>query len=509
MGEKVLVNFNAKIKPVKPINSEFTLCKAYVMALGKNRNMSYFSKEAVEDAMPTLFNIPVVGHIYIDEDGGYKMGGHDIALVQNGGEYVFQSLCVPFGTVPQQDNYYFEDITEPNGETHTYLVADIILWTARYPELEKAIYSDEIYFGQSMEINPLETAPLAEEKSYTSITKYEYSALCLLGKSDDPDYHVEPCFPAARVEPYKFSADNEFQKLMDELIAELNLCYSANSDKKGGECFVDDVKREFEEQPSAETAEAPVEEKEFDQSNEENDNQTNEEANTEENFNAENQGAGTSPEVTEKPLFFATFMQKFEAIVEAVSEKNVVERDDEGYYVGETYHYVEDFDDQFIYVSRWIWKGNDSRTTDNGRFTYTFDEQSFKVTITGDFELMIVKWLTLDENAKLEEMRAEYQQLVEFRDNQLQKAHQARVDEVINQFREDLGEVKEFNDLVEIAYTYKDISALQEKCYALRGKYGVTKPKKSQLPKAPLNFESKVSDEFEEFFQTYGTLNQA
>ena len=50
------------------------------MAIGKNVNKTIISKESVDDALPTLFNIPVVGHLYIDENGEIRLGGHDIIL---------------------------------------------------------------------------------------------------------------------------------------------------------------------------------------------------------------------------------------------------------------------------------------------------------------------------------------------------------------------------------------------------------------------------------------------
>ena len=68
MGKELIaITFKAKIKPVKPINEQFTLCKCFVMAIGKNVNKTIISKESVDDALPTLFNIPVVGHLYIDK----------------------------------------------------------------------------------------------------------------------------------------------------------------------------------------------------------------------------------------------------------------------------------------------------------------------------------------------------------------------------------------------------------------------------------------------------------
>ena len=175
MTKRYTVEFNAKVTPVKPLNDEFTLCKCYVMALDKNRNLSFISQDAADAALPTLFNIPVIGHLYVDDEGKYHMGGHDMTIVQNSdGQYEFKSICVPYGVVPQQDGIHYEDIQEPNGDTHTYLVADVILWTGRFPELHEAVYNEETYFGQSMEINVHNYAPLDEDKNYTNILEYTY-----------------------------------------------------------------------------------------------------------------------------------------------------------------------------------------------------------------------------------------------------------------------------------------------------------------------------------------------
>ena len=55
MGKELIaITFKAKIKPVKPINEQFTLCKCFVMAIGKNVNKTIISKESVDDALPTF-----------------------------------------------------------------------------------------------------------------------------------------------------------------------------------------------------------------------------------------------------------------------------------------------------------------------------------------------------------------------------------------------------------------------------------------------------------------------
>ena len=72
MGNKYTsITFNAKVKPIKPINPEFDLVKIYVQGVGKNRNGSYMSKTNIQKSLPTLNYCPVVGHLleYTDNEG--------------------------------------------------------------------------------------------------------------------------------------------------------------------------------------------------------------------------------------------------------------------------------------------------------------------------------------------------------------------------------------------------------------------------------------------------------
>lgn len=103
--------------------------------------------------------------------------------------------------------------------------------------------------------------------------------------------------------------------------------------------------------------------------------------------------------------FSATYRQKREALANALDPK--IEKDADGNITYEEYLWVEDFDDTYVFVEKSIW------TTDNhertyGRFTYTFDEETLTATITSEFEEMVLVWLTLEENQKLQEERANF-----------------------------------------------------------------------------------------------------
>ena len=232
------LKFKAKVTPIEKINDEFTLCKCYVQGVGKNRNFSYMSKENIQRCLPTLSYAPVVGHLIdkLDEDGnptGEKyMGGHDYYIDD---DWNLKSACVPYGVV-KADSFDFETVKEYEDEIETeYLTAEVILWTGRYPELMEAIYSDDFYFNESMEISVSEYRPYEEDSNYTELTDFTYSALCLLGKADDktsPE-HTEPCFVESKVIPVQYSLEREdFSKVMGELKNELAFYF--NKDKIDG-----------------------------------------------------------------------------------------------------------------------------------------------------------------------------------------------------------------------------------------------------------------------------------
>lgn len=244
------LKYTSKVNPLQKINDEFTLCKVYVQGVGKNRNFSYMSKDAIERALPTLSYCPVVGHLHdkYDEDGnkvGSYMGGHDMEITD---DWELRSACVPYGVV-KEDSFNFEMVEEYADNTQTeYLTAEVILWTGRYPELMDAIYSEDFYFNQSMEIAVEEYKPYEEDSNYTDITDFTYSALCLLGKADDKnsEEHTEPCFVEAKVIPVQFSIENErFEQIFSEMKNQLAF-YLNNSDGKE-EVPVEDNKNIIEE----------------------------------------------------------------------------------------------------------------------------------------------------------------------------------------------------------------------------------------------------------------------
>lgn len=497
MSENMLTGFfKAKVKPIKPVNEEMTLCKCFILALGKNNNKSNISKDAADDALPTLFGIPVVGHIYVDEDGVPHMGAHDMKIVKNDkGKYVFKMITVPYGFVPPQDNVHYEEVTEKDGTVNTYLVADIILWTGRYPELLETKYDDEIYFHQSMEIKTLESKTV---DGYTDILKYRYRALCLLGKDDDEDFNQSPCFPSARVEAYCFSLDDEkLDELFEEFRNKIGECYGNNrSFEEGGKEAmelekINEILKEFniekpEDLPFAITEDMTEErlremitemqkpEGTFSENGE-----GSEDGKTEGEGEpaVEPQAEGSEPAVepvepAQEPaeggadnnfgLTANAKSEKLRTMAKALGDKS-------------SDCYLMDYDDEFVYVEFCTYGCTCNRNV--YRIAYTESNTEYAFDLNSKVEVFVA-WLTAEEIAARDKKEEEYKGLVEFKENQLKENKEREYAGVISEFS-DLSDIDEYKTVVGEALNFESADALREKLFAVRGRYGKFKTKTS------------------------------
>lgn len=254
--ERFSLNNVSRFEFVKQFNSEFSLFKCWVAGVGKNRNMSYIGKDVMNNALPSLSYVPVVGHLIKGDDGKYRLGSHDVILDSDTWELV--PLTIPVGVV--MENSFDYEIVNEYGKDVEYVTANLILWTGRYPELFDCKYSDDIFCAESMEIDVSQFRPLEEDSNYNEILDFKFSALCLLGKSDDPELNNEPCFISSHLESV-FSAD-EFAIKFKELKEEIQKCFA----KEEGETMEDNkeliTEEEITEEEIAETEEIPVEETE-------------------------------------------------------------------------------------------------------------------------------------------------------------------------------------------------------------------------------------------------------
>lgn len=496
-GNRTAIEFEGKLVPVKPINDTFTLAKCYVMALGRNKRRLDFSKEVVEDALPTLFNIPVVGRLYQDEDGNLHMSGHDKRLVKdNDGKYRFKKLTVPFGVVPQQENVSFEEVEEKDGKKNTYLVADVILWTGRFPELMDAAYGEEILFNESMEIDFFDFEKTKDQ--YTKVKKFQFTALCLLGKSDDAEFNVAPCFPSSRVEAYEFSEDDAWAQLTKEFKEELAKVFGEFSETKfdkGGKGMltserIAEILKEYGIAQDKLTFDfSEMSEEDFT-------------AKLKEEFEIPSNEPAAEPPVETDPKFVGdvTYNQRNEALWTAAHKLDRCEQ-----YVNECY-YVNDFNDKFVYMYH-VKQDSNGEIKEHIRCSYIVDGEGAVIDIATAVPVRLT-WVTKEDEAAMAARNAEFAELEKYKADREEADKRKEYGEIISQFS-DLTEVDEYKTVVGNAMEFSSVEELEKELYALRGKYGTAATKKkinADSVRIPVSFskdENSLAAKERRFIERY------
>ena len=459
---------SAKISKIETVNKEFDHVKIYTFGVGANRNYSYVSKTELDKALPSLNYLPVVGHLIeeYDADGnvtGRYFGGHDYVVTD---DLKVKMLTVPYGVVISDTAQY--ETVEEYGQQVEYLTTEAYLWTGRYPEMKDAIYSGETWFGESAEISFEQWRPWSENSLYTELLDVNFSALCLLGKSDDPEKHTEPCFQSARVEPMDnstFALDGaQFSQLMGEMREQLAFSLENRQlHQKGGSEMTqeerDAIFAEFSLTPS---------DVDFDLTEEMSADELREKL---EAFKAAKEG--------QTSLFSMTYRQKDDAIREAIRAFNKEERDAQGKLVKEVYCYLNDFDDEFAYFCASVYTPQ-SCADKHYKCAYSIGEDG-KAAMNGEAQEVFLKWLTAEEVQKIEADQNRLNELIQFKQSVEESEFAEKKDTLLNEFS-DVAGLEEFSAIKDELETRKtgSVDDIEMKLFALRGKQvKLEKPAKS------------------------------
>ncbi len=194
----------SSITDIQDLNSSFAKGKIKVMYLGSNQNNSHFTKEAVEKALPSLANVPVVCNWNKETE---EIGGHDVELATDSdGKLVLRTLTDPCGVVPKDATFSFQEENIDENTVREYLIADdVILWK-RQPVYQHIAKENKVSHSMEIAIHKATKDP----DGILHIEEFEFTALCLLG-------NCEPCFEGSCLELYSLqSFGNQMSQMMKE-----------------------------------------------------------------------------------------------------------------------------------------------------------------------------------------------------------------------------------------------------------------------------------------------------
>ena len=416
-------------------SDQFLKLRLRVCHDGESPNKTYFTKDTMAEANKSLEYIPLLAHVFIDENGKPVLGAHDMHIEEdklNKGEtrVVYDEL--PIGVVPSlADNNC--SIEEYNGKNYTFV--DCYLWRD-YSNYAEQLVEDAENVKLSMEIDFQEDSLSydAANERY-NIAAYRYRGITLLNEKYGTG------MKDALATTANFSANEDIKSKMIVLMEELQNCLREynknNSSEEGGKADMDIEEVVVEETMMEETV--VVEEVE-----------TVEEVAIEETMSEE--------PIAEEEMLSEEVVET-EEFVEAVPEDLVctfrISHDDTRYALqnllnsicGENqFLYIESVYDGYFYYADY--------------FTGDAYKQAYKVrkdvvSFSGDPERVYREFVTQAEKDELENLRKKYVELQAFKDDYDASVLKAQKDAVFAKAEYAcLSENENFKQLMEDADKY-------------------------------------------------------
>lgn len=491
------------ISNIEEINNSFVRASLKVMYTGKNRNNTHFSKEAIEKASPSIKNVPIVCHYRKEDD---CIGGHDMDLeLTDEGNIQVINLTTPCGVVPDHAVTRFETYTDDAGRVREYFVIDgVILWK-REQSVQYLLNNLNGICNHSMEIDVIKTQEM--EDGYIDIADYQYTALCLL----EADM---PCFEGSQLTVYSFDNFKEKYMTMLEEIRQLNFNMEG-----GNEALENEVKELDIITPVPEVSEQTEVIDEITESETEIQEETpvaDVVANVSENVSPNDDDEGinsTEPEpiTAEAPEGqFALEEPRRRALNQAVLDCGY---DNDGYplYTFVDYDpelqevYVYDTRDRNLYGFEFTINGDvvtiDTNTKARKKFAIVpyegVEPQEFSLKY-GDYSI---------KAREFDKITDELTELREYKVNIEKSIHEAAVKEVLDRFT-DISETEAFETLAKNAANLS-IEALEEKCYAIRGRIQSTQYsllEENKTPKLMAHVKNEEAVPYGGLFEKYGIV---
>ena len=219
-----------------------------------NANKSHISTKSMKYAIPTAYNMPILGYIYKDDNDEYQFAGHEF-FVDDNNEIVYEEQ--PCGVIPESADL---KLVKYDGDDKSYLEGVGIVWRTYTKASE--IIEREKELSVSVELMVDELSFDAENKELI-IDKFRFSGVTILGKDKDTGKDIQPGMVNSEISMSDFSEEKNSVFSQNEkvikLLSELNekidgLNIDNQNSKEGGK---EPLKKEFDEQAEEEIKDTP------------------------------------------------------------------------------------------------------------------------------------------------------------------------------------------------------------------------------------------------------------
>lgn len=182
-----------------------------VMHTGANLNKTSFTKDAINKAVPTIRNTPILGYVVDEldeEDKDFKGHEHELRITDKDVEYVYAGQA--YGVIPESCNPRWIVKDDGTGIEREYLRVDGLIWTKFSDPVD--IFTRDGTKNHSVELTDMACGP-ADKNGNVPVGSFKFDGCCILSTTDPS---IKPAMTGSCVTA-NFSVEDITAQIRDRL----------------------------------------------------------------------------------------------------------------------------------------------------------------------------------------------------------------------------------------------------------------------------------------------------
>lgn len=182
-----------------------------VMHTGANLNKTSFTKDAINKAVPTICNTPILGYVVDEldeEDKDFKGHEHELRITDKDVKYVYAGQA--YGVIPESCNPRWIVKDDGTGIEREYLRVDGLIWTKFSDPVD--IFTRDGTKNHSVELTDMACGP-ADNNGNVPVGSFKFDGCCILSTTDPS---IKPAMTGSCVTA-NFSVEDITAQIRDRL----------------------------------------------------------------------------------------------------------------------------------------------------------------------------------------------------------------------------------------------------------------------------------------------------
>ena len=182
-----------------------------VMHTGANFNKTSFTKDAINKAVPTIRNTPILGYVVDEldeEDKDFKGHEHELRITNKDVKYVYAGQA--YGVIPESCNPRWIVKDDGTGIEREYLRVDGLIWTKFSDPVD--IFTRDGTKNHSVELTDMACGP-ADKNGNVPVGSFKFDGCCILSTTDPS---IKPAMTGSCVTA-NFSVEDITAQIRDRL----------------------------------------------------------------------------------------------------------------------------------------------------------------------------------------------------------------------------------------------------------------------------------------------------